>query len=58
MHDREHVISVVLSTEDWKALLEVQPDAVNWIKQRIQERIGEDRRKVRTARASVDVATC
>ena len=58
MHDREHVISVVLSTEDWKALLQVQPDAVNWIKERIQERIHAAGRQGKTVSASVDVATC
>jgi hypothetical protein len=48
MHDREHVISVVLNTEDWKAFLQVQPEPVNWIKERIQERINADRRAAQT----------
>jgi hypothetical protein len=43
MHDREHVISVVLNNEDWKAFLQVQPEPVNWIKERIQERIADRR---------------
>jgi hypothetical protein len=58
MHDREHVISVVLTTEDWKAFLQIQPEPVNWIKERIQERINADRRAVQTkpeAAASLNV---
>jgi hypothetical protein len=44
MHDREHVISVVLSDEDWKAFVQLQPQPVTWIRERIQERINADRR--------------
>jgi hypothetical protein len=44
MHDREHVISVVLTDEEWKAFLQVQPEPVTWIRERIQERINADRR--------------
>jgi hypothetical protein len=44
MHDREHVISVVLSDEDWKAFVQLQPEPVTWIRERIQERINADRR--------------
>jgi hypothetical protein len=43
MQDREHVISVVLNNEDWKAFLQVQPEPVNWLKQRIQETIAASR---------------
>lgn len=39
MQDREHVISVVLNNEEWKAFLQLQPEPVHWIKERIQERI-------------------
>jgi len=39
MQDREHVISVVLNNEEWKAFLKLQPEPVHWIKERIQERI-------------------
>ncbi|MGE0040025.1 MAG: hypothetical protein AB7H88_00125 [Vicinamibacterales bacterium] len=37
--DREHVISVVLSDEDWKAFIEAQPQPVEWLRQRIRESI-------------------
>ena len=43
MHTREHVISLVLSNEEWKALLQVQPEPVSWLKERIQERIAASR---------------
>jgi hypothetical protein len=43
MHTREHVISLVLSNEEWKALLQVQPEPVSWLKERIQERIAAAR---------------
>jgi hypothetical protein len=43
MHTREHVISLVLSNEEWKALLQVQPEPVSWLKERIQERISAAR---------------
>jgi len=39
MYDREHVISVVLSDEDWKAFLELHPQPVVWLRERIQETI-------------------
>lgn len=42
MH-RDRVISVVLSDEDWKALLRVHPQPVRWIQERIQETIGASR---------------
>jgi hypothetical protein len=43
MHDREHVISVVLNNEDWKAFLQVQPEPVNWLRERIRETIDASR---------------
>jgi hypothetical protein len=36
---RDHVISVVLSDEEWKALLRVQPQPVAWLRERISEAI-------------------
>jgi hypothetical protein len=39
MDDREHVISVVLNNEDWKALLQLQPEPVSWLKECIRQRI-------------------
>ena len=35
MHSREHVISLVLSSEEWMAFLQVQPEPVSWLKERI-----------------------
>ncbi len=37
--DRDYVISVVLNNEDWKAFLQVQPEPVNWLRERIRESI-------------------
>ena len=34
---REHVISVVLTDEDWRAFLELHPQPVRWLRERIQE---------------------
>jgi hypothetical protein len=33
------VISVVLSDEEWKALMRIQPQPVAWLRQRISEMI-------------------
>jgi hypothetical protein len=42
MHaDREHVISVVLGHEDWKEFVKLQPQPVNWLRERIQEMIAQ-----------------
>jgi hypothetical protein len=42
MHaDREHVISVVLPHEDWKEFVKLQPQPVNWLRERIQEMIAQ-----------------
>jgi hypothetical protein len=43
MQHREHVISVVLNNEDWKAFLQVQPEPVTWLKERIRETIAASR---------------
>jgi hypothetical protein len=36
---RDHVISVVLSDEEWKAFLSRQPQPVAWLRDRISELI-------------------
>ena len=36
---RERVISVVLTDEEWKALLRLQPQPVAWLRERISELI-------------------
>jgi hypothetical protein len=33
-------LTIVLSEADWRALREVEPDAVGWLHARIQERLG------------------
>ena len=38
--DREHVISIVLSNEDWQAFIRVQPEPVEWLRERIREQVG------------------
>ena len=45
MHaDREHVISVVLEHDDWKEFVKLQPQPVNWLRERIQEMIAAAQR--------------
>jgi hypothetical protein len=40
MHDdRDHVISVVLNHEEWQEFLKLQPQPVDWLRERIQETI-------------------
>lgn len=42
MHaDREHVISVVLDHEDWQEFVKLQPQPVDWLRERIQEMIAQ-----------------
>ncbi len=55
MHDREHVISVVLTNEDWQAFLQLQPEPVTWLRERIQERIAAEHRPAPVASAAAPV---
>ena len=48
MHTREHVISLVLTNEEWKAFVQAQPEPVSWLKERIQERIAAAARETAT----------
>jgi hypothetical protein len=34
---RDHVISVVLTDEEWRAFVNLQPQPVAWLRQRIAE---------------------
>lgn len=43
MSNRERVISVELSEEEWRALLRVQPQPVAWLRERISEAIASSR---------------
>lgn len=38
---RDHVISLVLSDEEWKAFVARQPQPVAWLRQRIAEAIAD-----------------
>lgn len=37
--NRDHVISIELSAEDWRKFLELEPQPVSWLRERIQESI-------------------
>jgi hypothetical protein len=41
--DREHVISVVLDHDEWTQFVELQPRPVDWLRERILERIAASR---------------
>ena len=56
MHDREHVISVVLSEADWQAFLKAQPQPVAWLRERIQELIATPRGQARPESTDARVA--
>lgn len=44
MHDdRDHVISVVLTHDDWKEFVRLQPQPATWLRERIQEMIAASR---------------
>jgi hypothetical protein len=46
MHaDREHVLSVVLTHQDWEEFVKLQPQPSMWLRERIQEAIAEARRQ-------------
>ena len=52
MHDdRDHVISVVLTHEDWKEFVKLQPQPAVWLRERIQEIRHPRSRPQATARA-------
>jgi hypothetical protein len=57
MHDREHVISVVLTNEDWKAFVQLQPEPVNWLRERIRETIAASRPEAQPAKSALTNAT-
>lgn len=40
---REHVISIELSAEEWRAFLELEPQPVTWLRERIHETIARSR---------------
>ena len=55
MHaDREHVISVVLNHEEWKEFVKLQPQPVNWLRERIQETIAASGSGVRNQESGIN----
>lgn len=44
LQNRERVISISLPESDWKALVEIQPQPVHWLKARIDEMLVEAKR--------------
>ena len=57
MHDdREHVISVVLTHEDWQEFVKLQPQPVIWLRERIQETISASRQARVVASAPAQMA--
>jgi hypothetical protein len=54
--DREHVISVVLTHEDWQEFVKLQPQPVNWLREKIQETIAAARHEGDPSAAQAQVA--
>ena len=40
-HTRERVISISLNEQDWQAFIQKHPQPVTWLRERIQESIGD-----------------
>ena len=47
-HSRDHVISIVLSEQEWQAFVRLHPQPVAWLRHRIQEAVAAvgDRERV------------
>lgn len=41
--NRDHVISIELNAEEWRAFLELEPQPVSWLRERIQESLARAR---------------
>jgi hypothetical protein len=54
--DREHVISVVLTHEDWQEFVKLQPQPVNWLREKIMETIEAARHQADEQSVPVQVA--
>jgi hypothetical protein len=54
--DREHVISVVLTHEDWQEFVKLQPQPVNWLREKIMETIEAARHQADEHSVPVQVA--
>lgn len=52
----ERVISISISEADWKTLRSIQPEPVDWLKDKIRETVEQARQTSTTAAASVDGA--
>ena len=56
MDTRERVISISLNESDWQAFIQLHPQPVNWLRERIQESIG-DRPAIAAAPAATGAAS-
>lgn len=50
--NRDHVISIELSAEDWRAFVELEPQPASWLREKIQESL----ERARAASAPADTA--
>jgi hypothetical protein len=57
MHvDREHVVSVVLTHEEWEEFVKLQPQPAAWLRERIQDVIAKARKHEAPAPDVVGIA--
>jgi hypothetical protein len=54
---RERVISISLNEADWQAFIRLHPQPVNWLRDRIQESLGDRDAVISTPAASVAANT-
>ena len=54
--DREHVVSVVLTHQEWEEFLKLQPQPSMWLRERIQDVIAEARKQEKPAPEEARVA--
>jgi hypothetical protein len=52
----ERVISISISESDWKTLRSIQPEPVDWLKDKIRETVEQARQTSTTAAASAQGA--
>jgi hypothetical protein len=43
--DREHVVSVVLTHQEWEEFVKLQPQPSVWLRERIQDVVAEARKQ-------------
>ena len=57
METRERVISVSLNESEWQAFIQLHPQPVNWLRERIQESIGDKAAIVASPAAAAAAST-